>query len=275
MHLNFAFTAVQTLWTLTFAAHLVLLVVLLGRDRARRFRWFTVGIALVTLRLLASRLLFGRMPQVTLGEVFLGLALLSAIVGLLVIVELARAVFAKASPRTWAAGTVASLLLCGLVLAEWGPWPGAASVAPNSLLNFLNLLQLVAQKGGMLVDLLSIAVGLLIVLFGRRFGSGWRSHPQSVIIGLSTASIGQLSMQAIWQSIAKSAVPHTMADYERIMGLREKLLNGNSALYVGVLIWWIVCLWLDEPGTAPAAESGGGQKAQGEVAQDSDPKAES
>ena len=43
MHFNFAFTAVQVLWTLTFAAHLVLLVVLLGRDRTRRFPWFTTG----------------------------------------------------------------------------------------------------------------------------------------------------------------------------------------------------------------------------------------
>jgi len=56
MHLNFGFTTVQVLWTLTFAAVLVLLVVLLGRDRARRFPWFTVTIVLMGLRLLASRI---------------------------------------------------------------------------------------------------------------------------------------------------------------------------------------------------------------------------
>jgi hypothetical protein len=54
MHFNFGFTAVQILWTLTFAALLVLLVVLLGRDRARRFPWFTASIVLLTLRLLSS-----------------------------------------------------------------------------------------------------------------------------------------------------------------------------------------------------------------------------
>ena len=61
MHLNFSFSAVQTLWTLTFAALLVLMVVLLGRDRVRHFPWFTTAIVLTALRLLASRLLFGRL----------------------------------------------------------------------------------------------------------------------------------------------------------------------------------------------------------------------
>ncbi len=52
------FNTVQILWTLTFAALLVLLVVLLGRDRARRFPWFTASMALTALRLIASRILY-------------------------------------------------------------------------------------------------------------------------------------------------------------------------------------------------------------------------
>ena len=47
MHFNFDFSATQILWTLTFAALLVLLVVLLGRDRARRFPWFTASIVMM------------------------------------------------------------------------------------------------------------------------------------------------------------------------------------------------------------------------------------
>jgi hypothetical protein len=27
-------------------------------------------------------------------------------------------------------------------------------------------------------------------------------------------------------------------------------LNANKAVYVAVLVWWIVWLWLDEPGAA-------------------------
>jgi hypothetical protein len=57
MHFS-GFNTVQILWTLTFAALLVLLVVLLGRDRARRFPWFTASMVLTALRLLASRMLY-------------------------------------------------------------------------------------------------------------------------------------------------------------------------------------------------------------------------
>ncbi|MGB7549285.1 MAG: hypothetical protein WBM14_16230 [Terracidiphilus sp.] len=254
MHFNFAFTAVQVLWTLTFAAHLVLLVVLLGRDRARRFPWFTTGIVLVALRLLSSRLLYGRMPQLTMSAIFIVLADLSAVVGLLVVVELARRAFARASRNAWLVWTLVLLMLGASVLAAWGKWPAWKTLAVDTPLALLELMQLLAQKTGLLVDVLTVALGLLVVLFGRRYGAGWRSHAQQIVIGLSTASLGELTVQAIWQIIARTAAPHSMAEYERIVGLREKLFNANGVVYLLVLIWWIVCLWMDERGAAPEAE---------------------
>jgi hypothetical protein len=38
----------------------------------------------------------------------------------------------------------------------------------------------------------------------------------------------------------------------RVMGIWEKLTNTNSTVYLAILIWWIVCLWRDEPGQASA-----------------------
>ena len=35
------------------------------------------------------------------------------------------------------------------------------------------------------------------------------------------------------------------------MGLGGKLSNAYGVVYIAVFIWWIVCLWVDEPG-APA-----------------------
>jgi hypothetical protein len=32
------------------------------------------------------------------------------------------------------------------------------------------------------------------------------------------------------------------------------MFNGNSVIYLAVAIWWIVCLWIDEPGSAETAE---------------------
>jgi hypothetical protein len=255
MHLNFHFTAVQVLWTLTFAALLVLLVVLLGRDRAKRYPWFTLSIALMALRLLASRLLFGRMPTITLSAIFIILADLSAIVSFLVVVEMARRAFAGVKLRTWLAGTLAVLLVGGGILAAWGPWPAWKTLTAESFLAVLRLMELAAQKLDMLIDLLTVELGLLVILLGRRYGAGWRSHTQRIIIGLSTASAGQLAVEGVWQLIARSAVPHTQAEYERIVGLRDKLFNANGALYVAVVIWWIACLWMDEPGaTAEQAQ---------------------
>jgi hypothetical protein len=88
------------------------------------------------------------------------------------------------------------------------------------------------------------------VAFGQRYGAGWRSHVQRIMIGLSTASIAQMGAQGIWEVIARHTTPHTRVEYEHVLGIQEKLLNTNSAVYVLVLVWWIVCLWMDEPGAA-------------------------
>jgi hypothetical protein len=251
MHFNFGFTTVQVIWTLSFAAMLVLLVVLLGRDRAGRFPWFTTGIVLIALRLLAARMLFGRMAQIPLSAIFITLADLGVIVGLLVLVELARKAFGDAKRRSWIISTMVVLTVGAVVLATWGAWPAWKTFASLSAVSALRLLQLIAQKGDLLLNVLTVELGLLIVLFGRRFKAGWRSHTQQIMIGLSTVAIGELVVQGVWQVIALTAAPQSRAEYERILGLREHLFNANSAAYVPVLLWWIVCLWIDEPGTAP------------------------
>jgi hypothetical protein len=254
MHLNFAFTTIQVLWTLTFAALLVLLVVLMGRDRARRFPWFTLSIVLVAVRLLASRLLSGRLPQITMAAVFIALADVAVIVGLLVLVEVARRAFAGAGRRAWLAGTLVTVAVGGGVLAAWGPWPAWKTLLAGSELATLQLMQLAAQKGELLLNVMAVELGLLIVLAGDRFKAAWRSHAQQIAIGLSTSALAQIAVQAVWQLIALKAMPHSRAEYERVLGLRDKLFNANGAVYIAVLVWWIVWLWLDEPGTASAEE---------------------
>ena len=254
MHFNFGFTVAQTLWTLTFAALLVLLVVLLGRERARCYPLFTTWIALIALQRLMSRLLFGRMPQLTLAEIFISLAIVMALVNLLVLVELARRAFRGIQWRTWVGWTLMLAAAAAYVVTVWGPWPDRRTLTVDSLLAVLRLMGLVARKGDLVVGLLTVEVGLMVVLFGRRFKAGWRSHTQQIAIGLSTAAMAQLTVDRAWQTILMRAMPHTEAEFERIMGLREKLFNANSVVYIAVLVWWIVWLWMDEPGTAANGE---------------------
>jgi hypothetical protein len=262
MHFNFDFSLVQILWTLTFAALLVLLVVLLGRDRARRFPWFTTSMTLMALRMLAGRLLYHRIATVVSDEIFLGLADLAAIISLLVVVEIARRAFAGAGRREWIAGIVALLAVGGVVLAFWGPWPSFKTLFAASELSALRLLELFAQKADLLADVLFVQLGLLVVLFGRKFKADWHSHTQQLAIGFSMASLSHLAVRGALQHITTQVTIHSQDDYKRVVGLINTLNNADSIIFLVVLLWWIVCLWIDEPGTE-SREQGSGIREQG------------
>ncbi len=255
MHPNFDFSPRQILWILTFASQLVLLVVLLGRDRMRRFPWFTAGIVLFALRLMAEVLLSGRMAMLPLQETLLTMNDIAVVVSLMVAVEVAWQSFAGAGRLTWINGSLAVVLVAAVTLLFWGPWPDWKSLNADTLLGRLQLMQLAAQKGNTFVNLLMVQLGLLVVVFGHRFKSGWRTHPQMIAIGLSTIAIVWLAIQGIWQNISHAAHPHTRQDYQHLLGLGGTLMNVNDGIYLAALLWWIVWLWLDESGAACAGGS--------------------
>ncbi len=245
MHFHFPFTVPAILWTLTFAAHLVLLVVLIGRERMARFPLFTASIALIALRLLVVRLLMDRLPQITFAWIAIVLLDVSGFLALMVVVEMARRAFGTARRQSWLAGAFLLMAMGVAVMWFWGTWPpmsALASLPPLQLLEFL------AQKVGVLGDVETIGIGVLIVALGYRCGAGWKSHVQRVAIGLSTASMAQVTVEVMWQTIARTAVVHGMTEYNRVMQLRDRIFNGNNVIYIAVLVWWIVTLWNDEPG---------------------------
>jgi hypothetical protein len=249
MHFNFDFSASQILWTITFAELLVLLVVLLGRDRARRFPWFTASIALMALDKLAGRLLFHRISAVLTDWIFLALADLAAIISLLVVVEIARRAFEGADRRMWITGTLALLAVGGIVLAMWGPWPSFKTLMGSSELLTLRLMDLFAQKTNLLADVLFVQLGLLVMVFGRHFKAGWHSHTQQLSIGLLMASLSQLVIRGTLQHVATQVTIHSQDEYKRVVGMMNSLNTASGVILIVVLLWWIVCLWSDEPGT--------------------------
>jgi hypothetical protein len=255
MHFNFDTQTV--LWILTFAALLVLLVVLLGRDRVRRFPWFTTSIVLLALSSLASRLLYPRMPRVVSGEIFLTLSDLSAIVAVLVAVEIARRAFAGADRRQWITGTLGLLAVGGLVLAFWGPWPSFKTLTADSQLAALRFIDLFAQKTQLLANVLFIQLGVLVVIFGRFFKAGWHSHVQQLVIGLSMESIAQLAIRGTLQNIAMHTTIHSQDDYKRVVGLMNSLNGADNIILIVVLLWLIVCFWIDEPGAEDRGQGSG------------------
>jgi len=255
MHFNFDFSAGQILWTLTFASLLVLMVVLLGRDRARRFPFFTASIAMMALLLLTTELMLPKFSRITGTLVFLALSDLDVLIVLLVVVELARNAFRGMGRLGWTIGTLALLAVAAVVLAWWGPWPAWKTLTATSQLATIRLMDMAVDKGTLVTGVLTIELGVLVTLFGRLYGGGWQSHTQRILIGLSTASLAQLTLRGTLQAIGMHTHIHTQADYDRIMNLRDKLIHANNLLYICVMLWWIACLWVDEPG--PRAEAAG------------------
>ncbi|HVN93963.1 MAG TPA: hypothetical protein VMT38_09710 [Terracidiphilus sp.] len=266
MHFNFDFSTAQILWTLTFAALLVLLVVLLGRERAQRFPLFTTSIAMMAVLLLTTQLLLSRLPRFTGTEIFLVLSNLDTLIGLLVLVELARRSFRGLGKIGWTVGTLVVLLIGVVVLLLWGHWPAWKTLTASSELATIRLMDLAVDKGILFSSVLTVELGVLVTLLGRRYGAGWRSHAQQIMIGLSTASIAQLILRGSLQAIGTYTHVHSQAEYDHVMDLREKLIHGNNAAYLCVLVWWIACMWVDEPGASSAAAAAGAEPADREDA---------
>jgi hypothetical protein len=256
MQLSFEFFARQMagieriLWTVTFAAQLVLLVVLLGRDRARRYPWFTASIALLALRLMAEVLLTGRMANLPLQEILITLRDLEVIAGLLVVVEMARAAFAGVQRSTFLVNTAGVLLAAGGLLTFLWPWPVWKQLPWGTLVVKLFLMQVAAQKGELLVALLTIGLGVLVFLFGRHYKAGWKSHTQSIVIGLFALAVSLLALEVV----VLRTLHFTQAEQASVMRLRLSFAFAHELMYLAALVWWIVWLWREEPGAALAEE---------------------
>ena len=227
-----------------------MLVVLLGRDRVRRYPWFTVGIGLSALRLMAEELLAGRTTTLLYQEINLALGDLAVIVSLVVLVEVARRAFAGAKRSIWIVIAVGLLVVAFGLAWLSGPHLVLKELGWDTLLGKLHLMQFIALKGETLTAMLAVELGLLVMLFGRQFKAGWRSHTQQIVIGLSAVSVSLLTIQQTVGSIIRAAQAHhpTQEEAQRIFGLLGKLANANSVVYIAALLWWIVWLWLDEPG---------------------------
>lgn len=251
----------QILWALVLTGHLILLVVLLGRDRASRFPWFTAVIAVSTVHLIADHLLHGKLTTIAFYWQSYGAILAEAILGILVLIELARRVFSNCkaglilNAKGWLGWTLVTVCIAVGAVWLWGPWPTWKALNEDPKQLPLLLVVLCAMKGQLFLALLTVEVGLLLRIFGRRFGSGWKSHAQQIMLGLSTYALAFLAVQAT-TDIIKHTVHLTSRDrdqYERIVRLFSNLDNGRFALWFLVLVWWIVWLWRDDPADPAAA----------------------
>jgi hypothetical protein len=249
----------QILWALVLAAHLVLLIVLLGRDRASRFPWFSAATVISTVHLIADHLLHGKLTSLAFYWQTYTAILLESILGVLVLIELARHVFSNRkagivlNSKGWLGWTLVTVGVALGAVWLWGPWPTwkALSAEPKQLP--LLLVVLTAMKGQLFLSIVTVEIALLLRIFGKRFGSGWKSHDQQIALGLSTYAIGFLAVQATTDIIKHTVHLTSREQYERIVRIFSNLDNGRFALWLLVLLWWIFWLWRNEPGDATAS----------------------
>jgi hypothetical protein len=254
MHLN----TEQILWALMLAAYLILLIVLLGRDRVRLFPFFTAATALSTVTLLANHLLSGKLTTLAYyWQSYTGLGF-ESILGILVLIELTRRVFASGKaglllePAGWLAATLATVAGSLGAVWAWGPWPAWKALNAQPAQFHLLLVILIAMKSQLFVSILTVLVCLLLLIFGRRFGFAWNTQVQQIAVGLSTNALAFLIVQAISQSINSRVHIGSRQEYEHIVHLFTNMENARTALGVLVLVWWTAWLWRDE--LSPAAE---------------------
>jgi hypothetical protein len=214
------------LWALVLAAHLILLVTLMGRDRIKRFPWFTASIVLAAVRLIADHLLSGKLATVAFYWQSYVTLLLGAIVGLLVLIELARKVFAKGdagiclNAKGWLGWTFVTVGVAGLAAWRWNPWPAWHDLQAQPATLWLTLTGLAGTK------MLTNAIGYLAV-----------DRIQNFIIESFKAN-------------ARTPGHHvTQQEYEHAVHLLGHLSSVVVTVWLLVLIWWIFSLWRDEPGS--------------------------
>jgi hypothetical protein len=249
----------QVLWALVLAAHLLLLIVLMGRDRIRSFPWFTAVIVLSTVRLLADHLLAGKLTTIAFYWQSYSATALDVVLSIAVLLELSRRVFSSGKaglllkPRGYIGWSFITVAIAAASVWGWTVWTNwQMPKADHSQIPLLAV-YLIATKGQLFLAVLTIEVALLLRFFGGRFGFGWKSHVQQIALGLSTNCIASLAVQGITESIIRTLRHGSPAniDRERITHLFSNLDNARFAIWFLVLLWWTIWLGRDESdGTA-------------------------
>jgi hypothetical protein len=248
------------LWALVLAAHLVLMIVLLGRERIRRYPWFTASIALSAVRLIADHLLHGKLTTVAFYWQSYSGSILQAILGILVLVELCRHVFSGGRAgkilkgKGWIGGILVTVPIAIAVAAFWDMGISWAAMKADREHLALYMDLYLALKSQLFIAALTVEVGVLLQFFGRRFGAKWRSHDRQIALGLSTMYLALLAVQATTDIVKHNLHLTSREQYEHIVQMFANLDNGRFAVWLIALVWWIIWLWRDDPDALPAGE---------------------
>jgi len=250
------FSIEQVLWALLLAAHLILLIALIGRERIARFRWFTAYLTLSAVGLIANHLLHGKLTMVAFYWQNYTLLALQSIVGLFMLAELAKQTFSTgkgpivAKPNFYIGWSAVLIALTAAAVWAWGPWPSLQSLSGNPSQLRLYVVILIGMKGQLGVMILTVLAALVMRMYGPRFGSRWRSHAQQIALGLSTSALAFLAVQAVNDVLSHTLHPKTRDEYAHAVQLVTRMENARTVVWILSLLWILYWIWRDEPGSS-------------------------
>lgn len=257
MNINLPYSQIQIIWTLLFASQLVLLVVLIGRDRTQRFWWFTASIAVAAVRELINVLLTGRISQIMFNAIYNIFAILAILLTLMALIEITRNIFTALSLRAWALLGSSISIISALVLYFLIPWSAQTGLDIHTQPGMLNILHLVAICGQLIAAISAVTIGVAALFFAPHIKGFWNSHALKVLAGFTTYSLVFISQLVIGQWIStlahNSGIP--VGEYARTNAILERLINVPYVTMIIVQCWWIRVLWLDEGPAKPAPKN--------------------
>lgn len=219
------------LWVANFLGEAVLFSILIYRGRWREFPVFTVLIGFEAAVPAVQYLIFLRGYRVWYTRIYWTYALLDFALQLGVVWEIARIVMRPTG--TWFRDARKQFLLggaAGILMAAALPW----LVSPPAA----TLLHRLEVRGNLFTALVICELIAVVTRTSKSLGLGWRNHVMALGNGWTVWAVVCILVDGL----------HSYFGAEIYFRQLEHVL---MFAYLGVLIYWMVQFWLEEPARQP------------------------
>ncbi len=225
MHLT---GAILFFWAAGLTAHIVLLFVLLGRQRAGTFPAFTTLIAVNILNSVVLYQVAVHGSKHAYFVAYFAFAILDLILQLSVTYELARRVFCPT-------GTWASDIRNGFFVLVLGSIAIALALACLPSPPEKTVLGMLLDRGNLFSSALQCELLVGMIAFSSTAGLPWNTHVARIAQGLGFYSLLGLMTEAAHNILVRNTTAYASMTYLRM------------STYLFCVSYWIVMLWLPAP----------------------------
>lgn len=217
-------------WAAGFAAHLILLLVLLIRKRVKTFPVFTLLVTLNVARTVALFLIQRYSTRSVYFYSFWSLAVIDVALQLGVIYEMASRIFRPEGH--WAIDVRRGML--GWTVASIAVAAGFASL-PTPPAKIWE--QVVMIRGNLFSDALLSELFVGLIVLSAQSGLPWKTHVARITQGLGVYSLATLAIE----------MARTYFGLKAGTNVYDELTRLRMAIYLTCVTFWIVMLWRQAP----------------------------